>query len=333
MKSRIFNLIQVVCLSLVLLLGILPAPVYAIGDPTVVEILSTKVFQNVFATGDQLYFVEYDVGYAVAPTEHAHDTYLMQIFENTTTLRAQKSLSYYNKHMVALYMNSTQALVWNDSVNHPYTIRIGGNPSVYFPSGVPSYSRLLASTDWIEDTPSGSTSTYLGTYLLGIAQDLEDDWYPATLIYILSADNKLNSTGALIFNECIPGLETICPGIYETSSTGIAFTPATNQQQGALQTASSLLTGTRLQGVINGLATWTGASSSMVGIFSLILIFLILFGRIFTATGSPTIAVVASIPLLFIGAAIGILPFALLWALVIVVVLLFGITFILARLA
>lgn len=334
MRSRLFNLIQVVCLSLVLILSILPYPVNAVADPTSVSIVSTKVFQNVFATGDQLFFVEYDVAYGVDPTEHAHDTYLMQIFDGAT-LKAQKALSYYDLHIVALYMNSTQTtVVWGSAI----TIKITGNPSVFFPSGTPSYSRLLASTDWIEDVPTNSTHTYLGTYVLGIAQDLEDNWPvdPTTglpLIYLLSADNLLSSAGALIFGECIPGLETVCPEIYETSTTSVTFTPATNQQNGALQTSANLLTGARLQGVINGLATWTGASASMVGIFGLIIGMLILLGRVFTATGSSTIAVVASIPVLFIGAAIGIIPFALLWALIIVVVLLFGITFILARLA
>jgi hypothetical protein len=71
----------------------------------------------------------------------------------------------------------------------------------------------------------------------------------------------------------------------------------------------------------------------MVGIFALLIVFFILGGRIFTATGSAPIAMVSSIPLVFIGAAIGIIPFVLLWAIIIVVVLLFAITFILARLA
>lgn len=327
MDFKSLRIVQIVYLVLSFFILLTPMPVNAVADPTSISIISTKVFQNVFATGDQLYFVEYDIEYTTSPTEHAHDTYVMQIFDGAT-LKAQKAIPYYNSNMVALYMNSTEALIWGSA----YTIRIGGNPSIYFPSGVPEYLRLLASTDWIEDTPAGSTATYLGDYLLDIAQDLEDRW-TGSGITLLSADNKLNSTGSLLFSECIPGLQTVCFEIFETFTTTVTFTPATNQQNGALQTAATALMGTRLHDTIDGLATWTGASPSMVGIFALLIIFLILGGRVFTATGSPAIAMVTSIPLLFIGAAIGIIPFALLWALIIVVVLLFGITFILARLA
>ena len=298
-------------------------PVFAIDDPDQIEIISVKVFQNLWETGDQLYFVEYNVEYATEPTEDAEDTYVFQIYDGAAMM-AQTPLPYYGVHIVSMYMDASSPLVWGTS----YAIRIGGNFSVPFPSGVPEARRSLSSTDWIEGDEDASR-TLLGNYIIQRAADLEDRWLG--LLTLLNASNKLDSLGALTFGECIPGLIDICPEIFETATEQLEFTAETTPT--ALQTGMTNQMSVRLQDALNDLGTFLGIPGAFLGGVALAIIFFILAGRIFTATNSVTIAMVASIPLIFLANIIGLLPVAITWAATIVVIVVFAIVFILGRLA
>jgi len=70
-----------------------------------------------------------------------------------------------------------------------------------------------------------------------------------------------------------------------------------------------------------------------MGGLALAIIFFILSGRIFVATGSPATAMVISMPLLIVGTMIGLLQPVWLFVGGFMVVLLFGILFILGRFA
>lgn len=312
--------IVVVCLML-----LVASPVYAVADPDQIEIISVKVFQNLWETGDQLYFVEYNVEYATEPDEPASDTYSFQIYsDNGTELMAQTALNYYQVHIVSIYCTPSTALVWGTS----YQIRIGGNVAIPFPSGTPEERRSLSSSDWIEGDTDTSRELF-GDYIIQRAADLEDRW--GGVITLLSTDNKLNETGVVTFGEAVPGLIDICPDIFETAAEQLEYEETTTPT--AAQTAATATMSARLQTALNDLGTWLGVPGTFIGGIGLAIIFFILAGRIFTATNSVTIAVVASMPLIFLGNMIGLLPLAVTWAAVILVVVVFAIVFILGRLA
>jgi len=301
----------------------LPLYALAIDDPDDVEILSVKVFQNLWETGDQLYFVEYNVEYGTEPDEDSEDTYVFQIYDGATMM-AQTPLPYYQVHIVSIYFEPSDALIWGSS----YVIRIGGNYSVPFPSGVPEERRSLSSTDWLEGDEDASR-TLLGEYVIQIAEDLEDRWGGS--ITLLTTTNKLNSTGALTFGECIPGLADICPDYFETSVEYPEFDRETEAT--ALQASATAQMSARLQTALDGIGTFVGMPGAFVGGVGLAIIFFILAGRIFTATQSVPIAIVASIPLIFLANLIGLISVAITWAAVIVVCLVFAVVFILGRFA
>jgi hypothetical protein len=305
---------------------ILPTVARAIVDPDQIQIISVKVFQNLWETGDQLYFIEYNVEYATEPTEDAADTYAFQVYSSAgTTLLKQTPLNYYQVQIVSLYLTPSESLVWGSS----YQVRIGGNVAVPFPSGTPEIRRSLSSTDWIAGDEDASR-TLLGVYILQRAADLENKWLG--VITLLTTDDRLNSTGSVTFGEAVPGLIDICPSIFETAAEPMDVTISTTVPTAA-QTQMTAAMSARLQTALNDLGAWIGVPGEFVGGVGLAIIFFILAGRIFTATNSVTIAMVASIPLILLANMIGLLPIAITWAATIVVIVIFAIVFILGRLA
>jgi hypothetical protein len=169
----------------------------------------------------------------------------------------------------------------------------------------------------------------LGDYLIQRAADLEDRW--GGTITLLTTENKLNSTGSLTFTECIPGLMDICPDIFETSTEQLEF--EANTTPTALQTGMTAQMSSRLQGALDDLSSYFGVPALFIGGIAFAIVLFILIGRIFTATQSVTIAVVVSMPLIILANMIGLIPIAITWAAVIIVAVVFGIVFILGRLA
>ena len=72
---------------------------------------------------------------------------------------------------------------------------------------------------------------------------------------------------------------------------------------------------------------------SMVAAAGATLLYFILAGRVFVATGSTQAAIVLTIPFLLIGGLLGFIPLSVLFAIGFLIIILFGITFILARFA
>ena len=118
-----------VSLLLAFLLTLFPGIVLAaIGDPeNGVTIEDTYVFRDVFETGDQLYFVRYDVSYDPIPDENPGDTWQMSLYDEAGTLMDSIPLNYFQHNIISIYLESSEALTWEGSS----TVRIMGMPSVF----------------------------------------------------------------------------------------------------------------------------------------------------------------------------------------------------------
>jgi hypothetical protein len=291
-----------------------------VANPTNISIINAEVFQNLWVTGDQLYFVEYNIGYGTPPSQPASATFFMGIY-NGTSLLSSIPLNYYATNIIALYLNNASALTWGSS----YTITIAGNPA-YFPTlvmGVNETSFGLSSSYWVS-TP-GAICDYVAT----LARSLQTVWG----ITLLTSTDLLNSVGSTTFLEAIPGLATICPNIQSTSVVYPTVAPPTYNTSGSIQPSMTGNEPTNLINAFNGIGNWLGFPGQVVGAVLGFGLFLLLAGRLYVATGSQVAAVLLGLPFLMYLFLIGVIPIIVLFMFFLVVTLLAGIIFILGRFA
>ena len=134
------------------------------------------------------------------------------------------------------------------------------------------------------------------------------------------------------FEEAIPGLQTACPDIFQISAS-YPDEPAAAGNATFQATLTGQM-GDRLSGVLENFGSWIFGKESMgifVGGIGLAILFFILAGRIFVATGSVPGAIAISIPFLFVGNLIGVLPLVITFIAAFLCVLTFGVLFILGR--
>src|SRR3990170_93592 len=104
MRHKAFSVVTLVILAILLI----AIPVFAtVGDPDSITIPMTgahmpvRVFQNLWATGDQLYVMEYDVYYTPDnPDESPAETFLMAIY-NGSSLVATRPLNNYGHNVTS----------------------------------------------------------------------------------------------------------------------------------------------------------------------------------------------------------------------------------------
>lgn len=315
MKLRLFS---GVLLGL-LLLGLLGGPVLAISNPDYVTIGDTYVFRNVSETGDQLFFCRYDVSYNSVPSEDAEDTWQMALYNSTGALIATRPLNYYQHNIISIYLSAADAITWGGA----HQIKIMGMPSVFgnLTEGINMRTNTLGPADYYEED-------YLGGIMITQAELLEADW----AITLLTATDKLNSTGKTFFLLAVPGLGDMVPEIFEitTHTTEIEYTSYNNTYAAGLSThAGDKLTGaiTDIGKIVNVSFGWTSFWFAMLGA-------LMMGGIVFASNGNPVWAMLGGLGMVSIfaflfGGSIFTLLVVVAWALA----LGFGISYILAKFA
>lgn len=297
------------------------SPVFAIGNPTSVRIYDVAVFQNVLTTGDQIYFVRYDVQYASQPSEPARETWQMELREANGSRIYVRPLNYYQHNVISIYLTPSQALSWEGA----HIVRIMGMPSVFWSlqETVNMRTATLTSGDY-------RTDISFCDYVLNQAGILQDDW---GITLVSSETGKLNVTGAKYMREAVPGLNQMCPGIFAISAT----TPTVERQEYNLTYAKSIQgrMGDRLSSALDSIAAWMGGSKNWLAAIIVMIIAFSLGGIVYAATSHSMAALLFSFPILVVFAWLG-LGIELMTAVAVVVfllALLFGIVFILARFA
>jgi len=331
------NLRLKLCRLLVLLPVLLPllvvTPVLA-GDPpdppSEITIESVKAYEGLWEAGDMLFLIEYKVMYTPDPTQDPQDTFLVGIWDGTTK-GPDRALDYYQHNFTSIYMTPAQVASFGYVLNDELKVRVLGNPSI-FPSlseGVDMRTTTLTAGRWLKGSSLDITRGYLADWSIVLARDLEESWG----ITLLTSGGKLNSTGMVKFKEAIPGLDSICPTIFQVYSSYPGYEDPTYTK--SFETTLQGRMGARLEAVLDGLGQWVVGKPNMgrlVGGAGLALIFFVLSGRIFIATGSVPTSIVVSLPFLFAGNIIGILPLSITFIAAFLVALFFSVTFILGRL-
>lgn len=312
----ITTLLGSLLLSFVAALPINAAP----ANPDSITLHSTRVFQNIFETGDMLFVIRYTVTYAIEPTEPASDTFRQALYgTDGTTLLYDRALNYYQLNVHSIYLDATKAatLTWGSE----YRMRVMGNP-VYFvqtEGTTISTMTLSAGTHWIEGDASLSKSM-LKIHCLDLAAILEDEW-AITLLVTTAEGQTLNSLGRIVFTDAIPGLDTAVPSLFQVAIGQLQYDAESYGGSYEADTTMATHLGTQITNAFTGIGEQFSMTGQEAGMIWIAFFALTIAGIVFVGTGNTTAALISTVPVLITGAAVGALPLALLYVLAIILVI------------
>jgi hypothetical protein len=199
------------------------APVAAIADPdTSPQVNAVLVYTDCLEEGDLGALVEYYLDYAVLPTEIATESYLVVFLDTdgTTQLKATSPYTFvdsgYGAGLVWLYFSADEVTSYGlDVANQSlYRVKLVGNPTI--PSGwAGDPPETVGTIDYWQT--SGDTATIVALQVLDYADQLEIDW-SLDMIETTALGNKLTTVGESYFDNVIPGLRTIAPAAYASTT-------------------------------------------------------------------------------------------------------------------
>ena len=314
---------------LTLALGFLLFPVFcwptatytAPANPDSIAILDAKVFRDIKVANDQLYFVRYDVSYTTEPTQDADKCFQMVLYNNAGTLVLySRDLLYYQHNIFSIYLTPAQALVWDSN----YKVRIQGKVGVFSPivEDVNMDTWTLQGDDYLQQTD-------FAAYMIYSAKELEDDWGLTLVTYA----DKLNETGAITFNDAIPGLSQYYPDLYETV-VSVPVAPASNWTYAYITTLGTH-EGTNLHNAMIALGGFVGITGDWMAFWIILLGGFVLGSIIYAFSGSSAASLGFAFAALPLGVWMGLgsALFNLMAVIVIILAIGFGIVFILVRFA
>ena len=314
---------------LAILVLLLAVPVAAqVADPDSISLNSVRIYQNLVETGDWLIVIEHEVMYASEPVEEPDDLFLVALVVGGH-VQASRGVVDYQHHVGSIYLTAERvadlSLTWGGA----YVVRVMGNPVFFTPTeGVNMASMALSGGHWVTGSQTQSRQ-YLGDRVIVLAKILQTSWG----IELVTSNDLLNSVGRSQFLRAIPGLDGICPQIFQVA-VGYPDVPG---GPGSPDYADELIArrSARLTASLNDLGLWvTGRPNlgTFIGGLGLMILFFILAGRIFVATGSVPGAIAVSLPFIIGGNLLGLLPLAYTFAAAFLAALAFAVVFIIGRL-
>ena len=317
MKKR---LIATTVLALVMLFSI-ATPAFAIANPDSITLHTGKVFEDIFADGDMLFVVSYDVEYASEPSETAKTAFLVTLLDTDgSTLLMSRALNYYQYNVISIYATAAQVtalgLTWESS----YYLRVTGNPALF--------SSLVEDTNM--DTKGLSVSDYnadgaltskqlLRAHCVDIAEALESDWALTLLSTTSAGEQVLNSVGTVTFLDAIPALDNALPGLFQLSSAVPEVDSAISGADYAIESQLDARLGATLGAAFTGIGTFLGiGQNSAAGLWAIIFI-LTVASIAFLNTGNSAAGLILAVPVVVMLTYLGAIPEAITYVLAIFV--------------
>jgi len=212
-------LVAVACLAGAL--AIIPSPVLAIADPdTPPAINGAKAWE--LEDGGLGILVDYNLDYAVLPTETATESY-MAVFVDTDGITQLKSAapytfvdSGYGRGLIWIQFTAAEVSTYSltSASMADYRVWLVGNPTVLsgWAGDPPKTVALL--DDW--DTYSVSGLSHGGLGVLYYADVLELAW-SLDMIEATAIGNRLTATGESYFLNVIPDLRSLAPNAFSNT--------------------------------------------------------------------------------------------------------------------
>jgi len=200
----------------------------AVAQPDTITVTEVRGYRHCLEEDDLLIIAKYHLDYTTNPDNSVEYTYLCRMMEGATELASTTPYWIVNKGydwgIFSFYFSTSEAPAWEGS----YTIRLEGNPTLEWDGETPP----LVSTDsilWINSTSMNDTETYLGNWILYLAQDFANRW-ETTLTTEVTGGTVLNSAGQQYFTNSIQNLREITPNILSTGIGGVVFTEEDHTQ-------------------------------------------------------------------------------------------------------
>ena len=145
--------------------------VFAVANPTNISLHTSKVFQNLFETGDMLFVASYDVDYTVEPDESAPETFLINLIDTDgSTLLMSRAINYYQYNVISIYATAAQVASIGLTWGSEYKVRVTGSPAHFgtLTEGTNMRTKTLSESDWNADGVSTSDEL-LATHIVNLA--------------------------------------------------------------------------------------------------------------------------------------------------------------------
>jgi hypothetical protein len=211
--------IAIVCLLL------LASPALAIADPdTGPNILAVDAYQYCLEPGDMLFIVEYQISYAVLPTETIAEAFIGRVLDGGVEVPGGHTspYAYYNKGydtaIFAIYFSSGTAPTWSGVES----VGIIGNPTIGWGGVVPS--SYTSTISWHTSATNALTQILVGSKVLGYASSLGNLWSLTLSQTTTAGTSVLTSYGQQYFTTAVPFLPQIAPNIYPASIIAPTYT-------------------------------------------------------------------------------------------------------------
>ncbi len=329
------------------LIGILliASPILAItiGNPDDIDFGtgSTRlynIFENVLETGDWLITAEGYVYYAADPSANytASEAFIFELLNTAGNVTlASTSLKSYGDRPISIYLSNAQADNLSLVSESAYILRIMGNPLIFASPTGNSVNVTLGAPDYVDQNLGAdggvATANELRNYLIEMATNIQT--HDRAFGIIGATDNYtvtvqgvryLNLSGGDIFQEGIPGLSTMCPILFQAGLESMTSEAPEHTGTYALTLTPAQKWGATVANGLTMLGSYLGINQALAGsviLFCLVIAFAIyIYSK--TESGVAVLLMVAATP--FFGAYLGLMPMALAFIFVIIIVTLLG---------
>lgn len=340
MITKIARAIAVAIVVLVLVAS--PVLALTINNPDAISFYCVgstptyKVFYNVLEDDDMLFVAEQFVDYGgVTQNYTAGEAFLFEVLNTAGNVTiASTPLKQYDAKPISIYMDATQVTTANITVGDNLTIRITGNPLIFPTSVNNTVTAVLGAGDYVDQllgVDGGvATDNPMRNFLIGVADDIETyDTPPAGSEYIITVQGVryLTTTGGSIFLEGITALDSMCPILFQYSSTPMSGdTPESTGAYASALTPLAKWGQTSANGLTN-LGVYLGINQALAGSMMLLILAagLAIYVYSKTQSGIAVLLLVGTMP--YLGSWLGLMPIALAFVFTIVLVVLMGFFF------
>jgi hypothetical protein len=308
------------------------SPVFAIAQPDSMSIPYAKVYYDVIEAGDMFFVAECRVTYAVEPTDYnADEAFLFEVWNTTATaLIASCAINDYGDRPIGIYKTAAEVTALGIAVGDALNYTIDENPIITFgaPMGALSFVTLSASSYVDQDLGNDGevpSANNIRNGMIRIAENMENTDSPtAPYIIMVEGYKYLTIAGGNLFLEGMPGLNVVCPILFQSGSEVMeGDTPESTGTYASTLTIQNKW-GTTVANGLTQFGVFLGINQELAG--SLLLFILGIAFAVFiyqkTESGVVVLLIVATLP--FIGAYLGLLSLALAFILVIFIVTLLG---------
>jgi hypothetical protein len=272
--SKIFWLSLLLSITLSLLF---PTLIYAdTAVPNLTAINETHAWRNVLESNDYLLVARYNVAYGANPVTDISDTFAFRLMDTTNTIELGVVEAYpyqndgYGQGVVSWYFPASSNLTWNS----PYWIRIEGKIPTF--TSPPIYNINLPSTTYSSYTSTIDIQNDIASKIISMANTIGRSWTPnQTLTEETESGTVLSQSGESYFRPVIPGIQSMCPGLFILQQSDVNTTPtvwSTNQSDAS----EALVQNSTLGPGISGWASLFSMSFSATAAIPIIIICVIL---------------------------------------------------------